>query len=486
MTDGDSCAIGGAVSSETRRQSLLLPVLVYATLTSAIVSSLGMLLVPTISEEMHVSVSTAQWMLTVNLLVGAVATPIMGRLSDGPHKKRLLLCALTIILVGSVVAAAAPNFTVFLVGRALQGLAYGIVPVAIAVARRYVAENKVQFGISSISVVVSTGLGLGYPLTGILAGLFGFRSAFVFAALFLASAAVVVLKIVPPGPDNCAVRTKFDVVGATLLGIGLSALLLAVGEGANWGWSSPPTIALFFGAGLVLGSWAVVETRVSDPLIDLSVLRNADVLLANATAIGLGAAMYVTLSIVSLVAQAPASTAYGLALPVFWAGFVMLPLSVGSLGANRLVRALSHRIEMTTLLFVGAAAVAVAAFGLWIAHGELWEIMIGMLLFGVGIGMTYAAMPALIASNVAHTELGSAVSFNQVLRTVGGSFGSALSGAVLAAHLAPDLRPTATAVNVTLAIGALGCTAVFMALVLNKLVVGSVMRRRRAAQRPGG
>jgi predicted MFS family arabinose efflux permease len=68
----------------------LIAALIYAALSTAIVSSLGMLLVPTISREMDVSVSTAQRMLTINLLVGAVATPVMGRLSDGPHKKRLL------------------------------------------------------------------------------------------------------------------------------------------------------------------------------------------------------------------------------------------------------------------------------------------------------------------------------------------------------------------------------------------------------------
>jgi predicted MFS family arabinose efflux permease len=65
---------------------------------------------------MDVSVGTAQWMLTINLLVGAVATPVMGRLSDGPHKKKLLLWALLVILLGSVIAALAPNFTVFLIG----------------------------------------------------------------------------------------------------------------------------------------------------------------------------------------------------------------------------------------------------------------------------------------------------------------------------------------------------------------------------------
>ena len=91
--------------------------LVYAALTSSIVSSLGMLLVPSVSAEFGIPVSTAQWMLTANLLVGAVATPIMGRLADGPHTRKLLLTSLGVIFLGSIIATVAPNFTVFLLGR---------------------------------------------------------------------------------------------------------------------------------------------------------------------------------------------------------------------------------------------------------------------------------------------------------------------------------------------------------------------------------
>ncbi len=90
---------------------------------------------------------------------------------------------------------------------------------------------------------------------------------------------------------------------------------------------------------------AFVELRIPNPLVNLRVVRNKDVLLANGTAIGLGAAMYIGLSVSSLVAQSPTSTGYGIALPLFWAGFVMLPLSVGSFGANRIVRALARRIS---------------------------------------------------------------------------------------------------------------------------------------------
>ncbi|MEZ2392208.1 MFS transporter [bacterium RCC_150] len=451
-------------------RSKLLPVLAYAALISAVISSLGMLLVPTISREMSVSVGTGQWMLTINLLVGAVATPIMGRLSDGPHKKRLLLWALTVILTGSILAAAAPNFTVFLIGRAFQGLAYGIVPVTIALARRYVAEDKVDDGISTLSVTVSTGMGVGYPLTGMLAEAYGFRSAFTFSAVFAVTAIVVISRAVPNGPDERAPLRVFDLPGSVLLGIGLALLLLAVSEGSNWGWNSPWTIACFLCAGMDLVLWSAVELRAKHPLINLQVLRNRVVLLANGTAIGLGAAMYVALSVASLIAQAPASIGYGIALPLFWAGFVMLPLSAGSLGANRLVRVLSNRIRMKSILPLGAGFLTASTCILWIVHGELWQVMVGMLLIGVGVGMTYAAMPSLIARSVAAVELGSAVSFNQLLRTVGGSFGSAVSGAVLAAHIGPDLHPTVTAINAALSISAISCTAVFTALVVNHLI----------------
>jgi predicted MFS family arabinose efflux permease len=459
--------------SEPEARLRLVPALIYAALSTAVVSSLGMLLVPSIAGEMDVSVSTAQWMLTVNLLVGAVATPAMGRLSDGPHRKRLLLWSLAIVFVGSVLAAVAPNFTMFLVGRALQGLTYGIVPVTIALARRYVAADKVQVSISSLSVTVATGLGIGYPLTGIIAGLFDFRLAFWFAALFVVTAFIVVLRAIPAGPDEQAVRVPFDYQGAGLLGLGLGGLLLAVSEGPNWGWGSPWTIGFFILAAVILTAWARAGLRKRHPLVNLRVLRNGEVLLANCTAIGLGAALYIGLSISSLVAQAPASASYGIALPVFWAGFVMFPLSVGSFSANRLVRRLARRISLTTLLPVGAGTVMASGMLLWFAHTELWEILVGMLVFGLGMGASYAAMPALIARSVAAEELGSSVSFNQVLRTVGSSFGTAIAGAVLAANMAPDLQPTGAGISTTFAIGALLCAAVFAALLIHTLITRS-------------
>ena len=131
------------------------------------------------------------------------------------------------------------------------------------------------------------------------------------------------------------------------------------------------------------------------------------------------------------------------------------------------MRRLVHRFSLATLLPIGAALMAVAGTLLWLAHSQLWEILLGMLVFGLGLGSAYAAMPALIARSVATEELGSSVSFNQVLRTMGSSFGTAVSGAVIAAHTSADHHATATGINLTFEIGAVLCLVVFLALIVN-------------------
>ncbi|MGO1543617.1 MAG: MFS transporter [Gulosibacter sp.] len=448
----------------------LVPALIYAALSTAVVSSLGMLLVPTIAQEMSVSVATAQWMLTVNLLVGAVATPVMGRLSDGPHKKRILLVALAVIFVGSVLAALATNFAVFLIGRALQGLTYGIVPVTISLARRYVDRSHVRATISSLSVTVATGLGLGYPLTGILADLLDYRFAFWFAVLFILSAVAVVWKVVPNGPDAEAPKSDFDFLGALLLTLGLGALLLAISEGPTWGWASGWTLGALAFSIASFAAWVIVELRSDHPLINLRTLRNGDVLLANGAAIGLGAATYIGLSVASLVAQAPSYTDYGMALPLIWAGFVIAPLSVGSFAANRVVRRVAGRVSMDALLPIGTGVMALAGVLLWFAHYHLWGLLLGIFLFGVGIGSGYAAMPALIARSVASAELGASVSFNQVLRTVGSSFGTAITGAIMAAHPGVGEHTTDVGITTVFEVGAIICLTLFAILLVRTVV----------------
>ena len=105
-----------------RRHRFLVPVLVYVGLVAAAVGSLGAPLVPTIADAYGVSLTSAQWSLTITLLVGALVVPVMGRLGDGPARRRVMLGGVGVVIVGCVLAALPLGFVGLLIGRGLQGV----------------------------------------------------------------------------------------------------------------------------------------------------------------------------------------------------------------------------------------------------------------------------------------------------------------------------------------------------------------------------
>ncbi|WP_258373086.1 MFS transporter, partial [Modestobacter versicolor] len=120
----------------------LVPVLIYLAMLVAVISSLGAPLIPAIAEANDVSVTSAQWSLTVTLVVGAVATPVIGRLGDGRHRRAVVLVVLSIVLLGSVLAALPLGLGWLVAGRGLQGLGLGVTPLAIATARTALAGDQ--------------------------------------------------------------------------------------------------------------------------------------------------------------------------------------------------------------------------------------------------------------------------------------------------------------------------------------------------------
>ncbi|HZE65179.1 MAG TPA: MFS transporter [Sporichthyaceae bacterium] len=511
VTTAASPAVVPRTATVPLRQRALLPVLIYCGLCLAVISSLGVLLIPTIAHAQHVSLAAAQWMLTLNLLVGAISTPVLGRIADGPHPRRVLIGMLICVLGGSLLAATSSAFPQLLVGRALQGLAYGIIPITITLARRHLPADRVGPGIAALSVTAATGIGLGYPFTGIVAEHLDFRVAFWVAAAFSATALAVVPWAVPaasprerrpidivgwllrsaafgsgavvPGGPVAAPRPQhstrhgdgFDVVGTALLAVGLSAGLVGLSESARWGWGSTQVLGLLAGGALVLLVWSWWELRAPAPLVRLDLLRHPDVAVANLAAFGLGVSMYIGFASVGQLAQTPHSTGYGLGLTVFMAGVVITPLSIGSQLASRVATTLTKRWGVRPLLVLGAVFVTVASGGLALRHEHLWDLLAAMTIFGFGIGCTWAAMPGLIIQSVPLAEVGSATSFNQVLRTIGGSVGSAITGAVLGMQVKDGFPVDAGYRNAFVISAALG-----LVLLVALLWDAARTRRRRA------
>lgn len=423
------------------RQRALVPVLVSLGMLVAIISSLGAPLIPTIAAVDHISVSDAQWSLTVTMLVGAVATPAMGRLGDGPHRRIVILTGLATVLVGSLLAALPLGFACLITGRALQGVGLGLVPLAIATARDSLPPERARSALATLSLTTAAGVGIGYPVTGLLAESLGMYAGFWFAVIATTLAFIAAAVVVPTAPRRPA--RPMDVTGALLLTLGMSGLLFALTQAEHWGWGSPRLLALGAASVLLLAGWVTHQLRVTHPLVDLRLVRDRTVFAAHLTTMMGGIGMYLLISLVTRYVQTPSSLGYGFGASVVVTGLILVPFSAGSLVAGRVVRFLVRTQPPVRLLPVSCLLSLAALLVFVFAHGALWEVFVTMAVAGLGVGVNFAVTPGLVVASVPAHETGSAMSFNQVVKYIGYSAGSALSAVILQAATAPghDLPP---------------------------------------------
>src|SRR3954463_798869 len=151
------------------RARAYVPSLIGIGLVVSVISSLGAPLIPTIARSLHASLSATQWSLTATLLVGAVASPLIGRLGDRPHRRTVLLACLALVSLGGAVSALAQTLGVLIAGRALQGLGLALLPLTMASARDHLEPERAGTVIAQLSVIAAVGVGLGYPITGFIA-----------------------------------------------------------------------------------------------------------------------------------------------------------------------------------------------------------------------------------------------------------------------------------------------------------------------------
>lgn len=410
---------------------LLVPVLVFVCIVVSVVSSLGAPLLPSIAHDDGVSLGEAQWSLTITMLVGATLSPVMGRLGDGPRRRGVIIGALSAVSVGSALAALGhAEFLVLVLGRGFQGCGLGLMPLTMAVARDHLPAERSRRVIALLSIAGAAGVGLGYPITALLAEGGGIAAAFWFGAA-VATVALVASLLVLPVP-TAAVNRPLDLPGALLLAIALMGLLLGMTQGRAWGWSSPATIAgLAVGIGGTI-AWIRQERRTPHPLVNLALVKLPTVAITNLAALLLAAAIYTFLPVVTDYVQAPRTTGYGLGASVVIAGLMLVPFSLLSTSMSRAAAWMGDRFGDRPVIPVGAFVLALANLSFAVWADALWQGFLAMGLMGIGLGFSFAAMPGLIVRSVPIEETGSALGFYQVVRYVGFSLGSAASATILA------------------------------------------------------
>ncbi|SFL44745.1 MFS transporter [Geodermatophilus ruber] len=396
----------------------------------AVTSSVGAPLIPAVADLHDVPLHVAQWSLTMPLLVGAVATPVLGRLGDGSHRRAVALTALGLVVLGGVLTALPLPLGWFLAGRGLQGFGLGLMPLLVATARDALPAPRSRRAIAALSITVVSGVGLGYPIAGAIATYGGATAAFWTATAICAGALVAAALVLPPASPNPPRR--FDLPGALLLGVGLAGALITLSEGEGWGWTSPRVLLLSAASLLLLGTWVVVALRTRAPLIDLRLARGRLPASGHVSVLLVSLANYLLLGSVPILAQTPEDSGYGFGASGMVAGLLLLPFSLAGMLAGPLSRRLGERVRPRVVLSIGALLMAGAQALFALDRADLWALLVVTAVAGLGVSTVFAAAAGLVVSAVPPRETGSAMALNQVLRYAGFAVGSASTATVLA------------------------------------------------------
>jgi MFS family permease len=437
------------------RTNIVVAVLAFAGIVVSLMQTLVIPLVPDLPQLLHASPADATWAITATLLAGAVATPTMGRLGDMYGKRRMLLISLALLVAGSAIAGVSDTLVPMVVGRALQGFAAGVIPLGISIMRDELPSERLGSAIALMSASLGVGGALGLPAAAFLAERADWHILFWTSAALGALAFALVIALVPESRVRAGGR--FDLLGAAGLSAALVCLLLAISQGADWGWGDGLTLGLFGGAVVVLLLWAWWELRAPQPLVDLRTSARRQVLLTNIASAVFGFAMFAMSLVLPQLLQLPEATGYGLGQGMLVVGLVMAPSGLVMMAMAPVSARISRTRGPKTTLMIGAVVVA-CGYGLNIVlMSQTWHLVLASSVIGAGIGLAYGAMPALVMAAVPVSETAAANSLNTLMRSVGTSISSAVAGVVLAQltiAFGPATLPSKSGFQVVMGIGA--------------------------------
>ena len=422
----------GAENATTRQRGsgMILAVLAFAGLGASFMQTILIPIQGELPKLLNTTSDNTAWVITATLVAAAVCTPVAGRLGDMFGKRRVAMVLLLLQAVGAILAALSNDVVTMVIARVLQGMVAGVIPLGISILRDVLPPRRLGSGIALVSATLGVGGALGLPLSAVVAENFDWHVLFWVAGGIAVLAFVAYAIFVPSSAQRSPGR--IDVVGIIGLALGLVGVLVAVSRGGEWGWGDARTLTLLIGGVVVLLIWGVIELLVKDPLVDLRVSARGPVLLTNLASVAMGFALFASNVVLPQLLVLPRATGIGLGLTLTVAALILAPAGLAMMAMSPVAGKIELRWGAKPLLIIGAAVLALAYGLALIFHAEAWQILVVNVVLGVGVGLGYAAMPALIMQAVPAQETGAANGLNALMRSLGTSIASAVAGAILA------------------------------------------------------
>ncbi|WP_342022357.1 MDR family MFS transporter [Arthrobacter citreus] len=417
--------------------SALIAGMLLASLDQTIVSTA----MPTIVGELG-GVEHQTWITTAYLLATTIVMPIYGKFGDVLGRRNLFLFAIALFTAASVGCAFATDFWGFVIFRAIQGLGGGgLMILSQAIIADIVPANQRGKYLGPLGGIFGLSAVAGPLLGGFFVDHMTWQWAF-YINIPIGIIAFVIAFFTLTLPSKKATK-RIDIGGVVLLSIATTCLIFFTDFGGrdDHGWTDPMT--LLFGAGMLVSAvlFVMVENRVADPIIPMSLFKNP--IFVNSTAIGftLGMGMFAALAFVPTFLQMSTGTSAAVS------GLLMLPMMVGMMGTSIYSGlAITKTGTYKKYPIIGASLVILAM--LWMtslsADTPVWVICAQLFVFGAGLGYIMQVVVLVVQNSVPVDQIGTATSSNNYFREVGAALGVAIFGAMFTSRLSENLMDVFT------------------------------------------
>jgi EmrB/QacA subfamily drug resistance transporter len=401
--------------------------------------------IPAISDRLHASLSDILWVLNSYILVYAVLLITAGRLGDLYGPKQLFMVGLVVFTAASVACGFAQNPAQLIIFRVVQGVGGALLtPQTLSVLTMIFPPDKrgAAFGVWGATAGVATIAG---PVVGgWLVTDFGWRWIF-FVNLPVGLITLVGAAIVMPSL-RLNRRHRLDWLGTLLATAGLFLIVFGLIEGQShhWGkvWGPVTIIELIIVGVLILAAFIIQQwvRRNSEPLVPFQIFRDRNYSIMNYVVMSIAFGMFGLFLPLTIFLQAV------LRLSALQAGLVTAPMSLLSMFIAPFAGRLADRVGGKWILFVGLSLFSLG-MGILIASSHAdssrWHLQPGLMIAGVGMGLTFAPLQTVAMLNVEPRMAGAASGFINTTRQLGGVIGSAAVGALLQAQLTVKLNAAA-------------------------------------------
>jgi EmrB/QacA subfamily drug resistance transporter len=384
---------------------------------------------PTLSVEMGVSTTTAQWVITAYALTFGGLLVLGGRAADFFGRRRMLIAGLVLFAVASAAGGVAADFSLLAVARAVQGVAAAFVaPAALSILTTSYPEGPERNRVLGyFGMTASAGFVVGLVAGGILVDTVGWRGVFFVNVPVCLVLAAVGSRVLPAGTGVTGPR-RLDLPGAALVTAATAVLVYAPTLGTTDGWISLPLVGCLLLSAALFGAFALVEARSRQPLVPLQIFRHRTLVIGNSLSGLLGAWMAGEVLVLSLYCQQV------LGYSPLVSGLVALPQGIGGLLRGLLGARLIDRFGLRAFLAANSALAAAGALALFRFSATTRYPGLGLVLLAFGFASTNVVFGATVAASagVTNEEQGLAGALVNAARQIGSAVGVAVLLSIVA------------------------------------------------------